>query len=196
MRFDDLVRVIETRHTAGTRVVAIDGPSGSGKSTLARHLADRLADCAVVGIDDFNSWTDPTGATWWDRFERQVLVPAFAGKPVRYQVRDWARDEFGDSLDGWHSEPSHAVVIVEGVTAGRASVRRSGAYTIWVEASDGRRLTRGLARDGESHRQLWRAWMDAERDFFAADGTRESADLRVDGDPSVPHDNATQLVVL
>jgi hypothetical protein len=45
-----------------------------------------------------------------------------------------------------------------------------------------------MERDGETHRQLWLDWMKEERQFFADDGTRARAGLRVNGDPLVAHD--------
>jgi cytidylate kinase len=50
-------------------------------------------------------------------------------------------------------------------------------YRVWVEAPYDVRLARGIERDGESHRDLWLAWIAEEAAFFAADGTRERADL-------------------
>ena len=192
---DDVVRDIRSR-AVETRVVAVDGPSGSGKSTLAARLAQRVPGAVVVATDDFGSWSDPTGTTWWDRFNDDVLVPALAGRPLRYQVRDWDNDEFGTALAGWRDIPASPLVIVEGVTSARATVRERGAFSIWIEAPAERRLARGLARDGESHRDLWLHWMHAEAEFFAEDKTKESVDLRVDGDPANPHDPSTQLVTI
>lgn len=48
-----------------------------------------------------------------------------------------------------------------------------------MEADPAVRLARGLARDGDEHRHLWQRWMGEEA-AFAADGTRDRADLRVD----------------
>ena len=165
----------------GRRVVAIDGPSGSGKSTLAARLSARVPGSVVVGTDDFCSWADPVGATWWDRFETQVLGPAFAGRAFRYQLRDWASDEFGSALAGWREVPASPLVIVEGVTCARASVRARQAFTVWVEAPPDLRLARGLRRDGEDHRELWLRWMAAEDRFFVGDRTKASADVRLVG---------------
>jgi uridine kinase len=119
-----------------------------------------------------------------------------SGRRAHYQVRDWAGDEFGTSLGGWKTLDPAPVVVIEGVTCTRAAMAGRLAYGVWVEAPEAVRLRRGVARDGESHRHLWREWMAEERAFFAEDRTRERADLRVDGDPSTPHDPATQIVSL
>lgn len=195
LSFDDVLADVRRRDGSGTgiRLVGVDGPSGSGKSSLARRLAAR-AQAPVVEIDDFVSWSDFAG--WWPRFEDQVLRPLLSGADARYQVRDWANDEFGTSLGGWKTQTWAPLVILEGVTCTRLAAAQVLAYAIWVEAPEVLRLQRGLARDGSSHRQHWLTWMAEEREFFAADGTRARADLRVTGHPAVPHDPETELVTL
>jgi hypothetical protein len=37
----------------------------------------------------------------------------------------------------------------------------------------------GIARDGEAYRPHWERWAAQERAHFAAEGTRERADLRL-----------------
>ena len=177
----------------GIRLVGVDGPSGSGKSTLAARLAAR-ASAPVVQMDDFVSWSDFAG--WWPRFERQVLIPLVSGADAHYQVRDWANDEYGTSLGGWKTLAWAPLVILEGVTCTRLAAATRLACSIWVEAPQDVRLQRGLERDGTDHRQLWLSWMAVEREFFASDGTRARADLRVSGSPTVPHDPETELVTL
>ncbi len=75
----------------------------------------------------------------------------------------------------------HPFVVVEGVTCTRREIADRLAVRVWVEAPADERLRRGLARDGESHRHLWERWMREEDAFFARDGTRERADVVVDG---------------
>lgn len=163
----------------GIRIIGIDGPAGSGKSTLAREVARQL-DCPIIEIDDFVSWGDLSG--WWPRFDEQALTPLLAGEAAHFQQRDWAGDEFGNSLDGWRTVPWHPFVIVEGVTCTRRETVGRLSLAAWIEAADAERLRRGLARDGEDHRQLWVDWMPREQQFFAADRTRARADLVVPGD--------------
>ncbi len=195
LSLDDVLADVMQRDGSrtGIRLVGVDGPSGSGKSVLAARLAAR-ASAPVVEIDDFVSWSDFGG--WWPRFDRQVLTPLVSGAEARYQVRDWANDEFGTSLAGWKTVAWAPLVILEGVTCTRLAAANRLAYTIWVEAPEDLRLQRGLERDGTGHRQRWLTWMAEEREFFAADGTRARADLRVTGHPAVRHDGETELVTL
>lgn len=168
------------RPADGVRVIGVDGCAGSGKSTLARQLAE-LSGGGLVEVDDFVSWDDFAG--WWPRFDEQVLTPLLAGRDAHYQVRDWANDWRGGSLDGWKTLPWQPVVIVEGVTCTRRDAAWRLAYTVWVDAPAELRLARGLARDhgqGYDVTELWRTWMAEEDAFFAADRTRERADALVD----------------
>ncbi len=193
LSLDDVVAGIMARPAAGGgRVVGVDGPSGSGKSTLARRLRERLPGAGLVEVDDFVSWADFSG--WWPRFVAQVLDPIAGHRDARYQVRDWVNDEFGTGLGGWKTLAWSPVVIVEGVTCTRRAARPYLAYSIWVEAPEAVRLERGVARDGESHRELWLRWMGEEREFFTADQTRERADLRVAGSPGTGLDGQTQVL--
>ena len=178
----------------GARVVGVDGPSGSGKSTLARRLLAHLPGAALVEIDDFTSWADPQG--WWPRFATEVMAPLTRRADARYRVRDWSGDEFGTGLGGWKTTRWAPVIVVEGVTCARRAAAGWLSYTIWVQAPAELNLARGLERDGADHREHWLRWMAWERRFFAADGTRERADLRVDGAPTLRHDPRRELVVL
>lgn len=192
---DDVLADVVKRESldSGIRLVAVDGPSGSGKSTLARRLAAR-SHAPLIVIDDFVSWKDFAG--WWPRLLTQVLIPLKAGSNAHYQVRDWANDEFGTSLGGWKTVTWAPLVIVEGVTCSRLAATDFLAFRVWVDAPAAVRLNRGVERDGESHRQVWRDWMREEHQFFTDDGTRARADLRIDGNPSVTHDPETEIVRL
>lgn len=164
----------------GVRIIGVDGPSGSGKSTLANRLVE-ASSAALIEIDDFVAWDDFSG--WWPRFQEQVMRPLLAGQDAHYQARDWENDWRGMSLGGWKTVPWRPLVVFEGVTCTRRETIGRLAYAIWVEAAADVRLDRGLARD---HGQdpdvaaLWAGWMAEEDRFFAADGTRERADLIVD----------------
>ena len=177
LRIDEVVDAILARPAqAGVRLVAVDGPAASGKSTLARALAGALQ-APIVSTDDFLSWEEMSA--WWPRLGEQVLQPLFAGREARYQARDWAGDEFGSSCREWKSLPWAPVVVLDGVTSARQAAGERLAYAVFVDAPRQVRLARGVARDGESHRLLWKRWQDDEDEWFAADDTRSRCDLVV-----------------
>jgi len=174
---DRVNEIITTSSVVGTRLIAIDGPAGSGKTTLAKAVASRF-DAPVVEIDDF--FCGNSLHSWWPRFETQVVAPLLRGEDALYQVRDWRGDEFGDGLRGEKRTRWAPVIVIEGVTSSHRALAASLACRIWVEAPPAQRLARGIARDGESHRELWRRYMAEEAVFFAEDRTRERADLILD----------------
>lgn len=154
------------------RLVAVDGPSGSGKTVLAARLAAALA-ATVVSTDDFATWEDPV--SWWPRLVDGVLVPLSRGRPGGYRRTEWTG---GSPHPGAHVPVEvPEVLVVEGVSAGRRSVRSALTTLVWCEHPDpGERLARAVARDGEECRAPLLAWQAFETGWFAVDGTRAAAD--------------------
>jgi hypothetical protein len=109
--------------------------------------------------------------------EDWVLTPLAAGRPGRYRRYDWLARDFAE----WHDVPVTDALVVEGCGSGRRAADPLAVLRVWVEAPDDVRLARGLDRDGEELRPQWLAWMAAERRHFAAERTRERADVHVDG---------------
>jgi uridine kinase len=167
-----------------TRLVCIDGPSGAGKSAVADRLAAALVALTappvpIVRTDDLlDGWGDQF--TFWSRLERQVLVPLRAGIPGHFRAYDWRLGRFED---GWQTVPPAPVVLLEGVSAGRAQVRPEGSLTIFVTAPTRLRLARALARDGDALRPYLEQWRRDEERHFSADATARHADLIVDTGP-------------
>ncbi|MGW0325529.1 uridine kinase family protein [Nocardia sp. NPDC003183] len=167
-----------------TRLVAVDGPGGAGKSTLAEQLAATCG-ATLLHTDDFASWDNQFD--WWPRLEEQVLEPLSRGQSGRYQRYDWTTR----ALREWHEIAPPAVLILEGVSSARASVRDRLSLSIWVETQRHVRLERGLNRDGHDALPMWQRWMAAEDVHFASDRTRSHADVIVNGcaGDEAPHDH-------
>ncbi|GAT66015.1 hypothetical protein HS048_26915 [Planomonospora sp. ID91781] len=161
------------------RIVAVDGPGGSGKTTFAGRLS-RALDAQVIHSDDFPVPWDEPPAAWFAHVEEQVLGPLAAGRAGGYRRYDWVRGVFAERVD----VPVAPVLVLEGVSTARRTA--PVAYAVWVEAPRELRLARALARDGAHLEPQWRTWMRAEDEWFAADRTRERADLLVDGTVDVP----------
>jgi uridine kinase len=174
-----------------TRLVCVDGPSGAGKSSLARRLAAALDDPPVVRMDDIYPGWDGLAAAVPLLYE-QVVAPLAAGRPAAYRRYDWASGGFAETRPLGRPE----VLLVEGVAAGARPVAAHATLLLWVEAPRAERFRRGIERDGESYRPHWERWARQEAAHFAVDGTRDRADLRVDGAPRTPHDPAAEVVLI
>ncbi len=159
------------------RLLAIDGPSGAGKSTLATAVVSALGPSAeLVSTDAFATWDDPVA--WWPRLEHGVLTPLAHGRPGEYRRMDWTS---GTPRPGELVRVAvPEVLVLEGVSSGRRAVRPMLSQLCWIEGgTETERLARAVARDGEAARAHLRRWQRFERGWFAVDGTRAAADLRL-----------------
>lgn len=173
-----------------TRVVAIDGRGGSGKSTLAARLAS-LLEAPTVHMDDlFPGWDGLADAA--PILHRWVLEPLSHGETARYRRYDWSRDAYGDD---WVDVPRTETLVVEGCASGSRIAAPYLSLLLWVDAPLAVRFDRGMERDGDAFRPHWERWARQEDALFAAEGTRERADYRIDGAPSVAHDPSRYVVL-
>lgn len=159
------------------RLVCIDGPAGSGKTTLAGRLASALGgEAAVVHFDELYAGWTLTGAL--ARLQAGVLRPLSAGRPGGHHRYDWAARRFAPEPV---AVPPREVLLVEGCGSSPRALDPWTTLRIWVEAPADLRLARGLARDGSHLEPEWRRWLATEAAEFAREGTRDRADVRVDG---------------
>jgi uridine kinase len=159
----------------GCRVVAVDGPSGAGKSTLADALGLELG-AQVVRVDDLiPGWSGLDVAA--PIVVRDILEPLARGADGGYRRYDWDRKEYAE----WQTVPPAAYLVVEGCASGSRVAAAYLALLVWVEAPIELRFERGMARDGETFRPYWERWEAQSSALFAAEHTRERADVMVDG---------------
>jgi hypothetical protein len=164
-----------------TRLGVVDGPSGSGKSTFARIWTSYLQEHAGLSVtlfrsDEMATWADPFG--WFDRFDAGVLTPLADERAGRVQLTDWTGGE--PVPGGWLDIPVTDVLILEGVSSGRADLGLRVGVSVWLRDSDrATRLERAVTRDGESSRPMLVAWQDAEDAFFERDHPANRADFLV-----------------
>jgi uridine kinase len=163
-----------------TRLVGIDGPAGSGKTTLARSVSRSLRAqghrVSTVHMDSlYAGWTGLTPELE-GRVITQVLAPLAAGAPAHWQRYDWHEERFTD----WVDLVAPEVLLLEGCGSGARAYAAYLSVLVWLEAASELRIERGLERDGSHLMDHWLAWMDLEASYFAANRTRERADLRLD----------------
>jgi len=157
------------------RVLAVDGRSGSGKSTLVRRLVASVPGAAVVHTDDVAWYHD--FFDWADLLVDGVLVPWRAGRDVAYRPPPW--DARG--RPGAITVPSSAaLLVVEGVGAGRRAFAPYLDALVWVQTDRAVATRRGLERDGGDV-AFWDEWEARERPFLAADRPWDRAALVVNG---------------
>jgi uridine kinase len=196
-RYADLAAEIWERpaRLGAVRFVAVDGPSGAGKTTFAGRLATALEksgrSVVVVNTDDLlDGWADQF--TFWPRLDGGVLEPLARGEPGRYPVYDWVRGCFGGNV----TVPVPDVLIVDGATSARAEAYPRLSFSVFVTADRDLRLERALARDGAGIEEPLRAWMAAEKEYFAGSATVGRTDRVVDGVARVGHDPECEYVRL
>ena len=203
--FDWLSSLLESKpRRHATLLVGIDGPGGAGKSSFTQALARRSNDVTVVEMDDFflpssarlpgDPRSKPIGADFdWQRLRAQVLLPLGQDQPGWYQRYDWDHDRLAE----WHTVPMGGVVIVEGVYATRNELAAWYDVTIWLECPPEIRLARGIARNGESMREIWEQdWMVAEDLYIQNQHPERRADVLIDSSGQVEHDPSAEFICL
>ena len=127
-------------------------------------------------MDDlYDGWT-LTGSR--ARLAASVLRPLSCGDPCAYRSYDWAARRFADVVT---PVPVPEVLVVEGCSSCAPEFDWWTTLRVWVQAPRVQRLARGLARDGAALEPEWRRWQAMEDALFDREGTRERADLHVDG---------------
>jgi len=168
------------------RLIAVDGPSGAGKTRFAARLAAELG-APVVHTDDLlDGWEDQF--TFWERLEEQVLGPLRRGETALFQRYRWDLGAFDPVPVRLDPAP---IVILEGVSSARRGIRPELSLIVFVDAPPDLRFSRALARDGDdslAFRAYLERWRSAEKRHFAADRTKEHADLVVDGSAETTDD--------
>ena len=167
-------RVAELAGQLDSGIVAIDGPSGAGKSTVAdllvAQLRERGAGVTLVRTDDFASWDDPVA--WWPELEADVLHSFVRRWDYRYRPRVWRDGVATPGPPVWIEwQP---LLIIEGVSSARRRIADRLTHALWLDGgTEGERLERAVARDGEESRAHLQQWQEFERGWFAVDRTRE-----------------------
>jgi uridine kinase len=180
---DVVRRALESPATLGAgRLVCIDGPAGAGKTTLAAEVEAAVPDglsCRVLHMDDvYPGWEGLADGV--ATVAAGVIEPLRRGEPGGYRRYDWVAGSLAERVD----VPPVDLLLVEGVGSGGRAYNDVITTLVWVDAPRTTWLARGLARDGESMRERWLAWMVDEESWFARERTRERADLLLGTDPA------------
>jgi len=173
-------------------IVAVDGRTASGKTTLARRLARVVPGATIVHTDDIAWWHSEFG--WSALMSEGVLEPVRRGEAVAFRPPAWdARGRRG----AVEVPAGAALLIVEGVGAGRRETAHLVDAVVWVQSDRALRHQREAARiaAGETSAEVSERWLRAETPFLADQRPWERACVVVSGTPDRPHDPETHAVV-
>lgn len=165
----------------GTRpvLIGVDGRSGSGKTTLAAALAARISPFAEVRVfaleETYPGWDGLSAVTHDDGPYVAALRRLAVGAAAEIPTWDWHAARPGPRRT---LRPAEAVVC-EGVGALCRGARGLLTLGVWVDARDGDRRERALARDGETYAPHWERWAGQEERYLAAHDPAPAADLRL-----------------
>lgn len=109
----------------------------------------------------------------------EVLAPLREGKIVRTHRWDWHVDRF---FAGALVEPA-GMIVVEGCGAISLGSRPLLDVAVWLDADEGIRHTRAIARDGDE--SWWRGWRAQEDRFYARERSPQLADYILGPDVAV-----------
>ncbi|MED3397236.1 uridine kinase [Bacillus wiedmannii] len=170
-------------------IIGIDGCGGAGKSTSANKIKSKFSTVTIVHMDDFylpcsqiineHPTNKSIGADFdWKRLLQEVLDPISNGIEGCYKRYDWETDSLAES----HTVLANGIVIIEGVYATRQELAEMYDLKIWVNCPRETRIKRGIARDGETARDMWENnWMVAEDMYVESHKPHEFADFIIDG---------------
>jgi uridine kinase len=199
LELSDLVeRVLAAAPSMGSsRLLCIDGPSGAGKTTLARHLrhvarARAVGPVSVVHMDAlYDGWSGLADAAAV-KVPEWLLTPLSQDRAGRYRRYDWHRGSYAE----WHEVAPGGLVVLEGCGSAAQPADAFATLRLWIDTDPELRLQRGLDRSGDEVLPYLQAWKVSEDAHFAADHTRDRADLIVLGAPGIDYDHTTQIVVV
>jgi len=160
------------------RLICVDGPAGSGKSTLAAEVLALRPEARLVQLDDlYDGWDGlPRLADQLDG----LLRPLAEGRAGCYRRYDWLAGRYAEN----HLVAPGPLLVLEGVGAGSLGHADLTTVLVWVDAPHDIRMSRSLARDGETFAPHWARWAVGEAEHFARHDTRARADLRLDTSPA------------
>jgi uridine kinase len=172
---DDAVTKILARRSVPVETVVLDGPSGAGKSTLADALVAAWPGAvSIVRMDDiYPGWDGLSAAS--RHVHDSLLEPRRRGADSRWRRHDWE----SDSPAEWHTVPADRSLVLEGCGALSHSNAPLATLRIWLDADDGVRKQRALARDQGGFDAHWDHWHQQFTRFVADEAPREAADLHI-----------------
>lgn len=170
-----MAAILDRTDARAPQVILLDGPSGAGKSSLADALVALWPDPktpTLVRMDDiYPGWGGLAAAG--EHVRVHLLEPRGRAQTARWQRHDWAREAPAE----WNEVSAASPLLIEGCGVLTRANRRLATLTIWLDADDGVRKSRALARDQGAFDAHWDDWQAQFDDFVSAEDPARAADL-------------------
>ena len=179
-----LTAVQKQLDTGKTISISIDGRCGSGKTGLAEVICKSFS-CNVFHMDDYylpmdkreENWEQiPGGNIDFERFKKEVLMPAVRGEAVTYRPYDC---QTGTIAKCEQIKPC-MLTIVEGSYSAHPLLADKYDIRIFLTCSKEVQRLRLKKREGEKFQAFEQRWIPLEENYFKCYNIEENSTLVVD----------------
>lgn len=167
-------------------IVSIDGRCGSGKTGLAEVIR-RVFQCNVFHMDDYylpmdkrkENWEQiPGGNMDFERFKKEVLLPAVNGETIMYQPFDC---QSGELRSPEQVQPC-MLTVVEGSYCGHPLLAEEYNLKVFLTCSKDVQSLRLKEREGEYYPAFEQKWIPLEENYIQKCGIQQNSNMIVNTD--------------
>lgn len=167
-------------------IVSIDGRCGSGKSGLADVIRKAFT-CNVFHMDDYYLSMDKREENWeqlpggnidFERFKKEVLMPAARGEAVTYRPYDC---QTGTIARCEQIKPC-MLIIVEGSYSAHPLLADKYDIRIFLTCSKEVQQMRLKKREGEKFQAFELKWIPLEENYFKCYNIEENSNMSINTD--------------
>lgn len=182
--FPLLLQISALAECGAPAIVAIDGRCGSGKTALS-GLLQRLFACNVLHMDDFYlpfskrapDWEQiPGGNMDFERFLREILMPAKAGKAICYRPFDCQTGQMLKTA----LLPPRMLTVVEGSYSQHPLLAGLYKLKIFLTCSKEEQTRRLQTREGSGYDAFENRWIPMEEQYFNNCGVEKNTAISLD----------------
>lgn len=171
MKYQELLKELDTRLETGNVILAIDGGSASGKTTLSQMLS-QIYDCAVFHMDDFflrpeqrtpERYREVGGNVDRERFLDEVLIPLSKGETIRYRRFQCVSMTFADE----EMIVPKKLNVIEGAYAMHPALSKYYNFSVALHISEELQKKRIDKRNAkEIAKRFFEEWIPMENRYF------------------------------
>lgn len=179
-----LTEVQKQLDTGKMVIISIDGRCGSGKSGLAEVIR-KVFICNVFHMDDYYLPMDKRDENWeqisggnidFERFKKEVLMPAVRGESITYRPYDC---QTGTVARCEQIKPC-MLTVVEGSYSAHPLLADKYDIRIFLTCSKEVQQMRLKKREGEKFQAFEQRWIPMEENYFKSYNIEENSTMVID----------------